>query len=224
MHLAGLERVLRGIQSGEIRTFALDTPEPSVLGYEILNANPYAYLDDAPLEERRTRAVMLRRTLPVDAADGTGVLDPAAIEQVAAESWPEVRDADELHDALLTLVVLPPVPAWAGYFAELESAGRARLLMRKERPFWTATEKEHFAADAVSVLRGWMESSGPSTASALAERLAFHSEGAGTAGGGRSGPSRAFHQSVAGRGDRVVQPSRTGADSSHHSGPAAARD
>ena len=59
---------------------------------------------------------MLRRTLPADAADGTGILDPAAIEQVAAESWPEVRDADELHDALLTLILLPPVPEWATYF------------------------------------------------------------------------------------------------------------
>ena len=116
MDLEGLEDVLRGIESGAIRTVALDTPEPSVFSHEILNANPYAYLDDAPLEERRARAVMLRRTLPADAADGTGVLDPAAIEQVAAESWPEVRDADELHDALLTLIMLPPVPEWSTIF------------------------------------------------------------------------------------------------------------
>ena len=72
MDLRGLEQVLHGIESGAIRTVTLDTPEPSVFSHEILNANPYAYLDDAPLEERRARAVMLRRTLPADAADGTG--------------------------------------------------------------------------------------------------------------------------------------------------------
>ena len=105
MDLDGLEGVLRGIECGTIRTVALDTPEPSVFCHEILNANPYAFLDDAPLEERRARAVQLRRTLPRDAADGTGILDPAAIAQVAAESWPDVRDADELHDALLTLLI-----------------------------------------------------------------------------------------------------------------------
>ena len=71
MDIDGLEEVLRGIESGAIRTFALDTPAPSVFCHEILNANPYAYLDDAPLEERRARAVLLRRTLPADAADGT---------------------------------------------------------------------------------------------------------------------------------------------------------
>ncbi len=89
---------------------AIDNAEPSPFSHEILNANPYAYLDDAPLEERRARAVQLRRTLRTDFAGGAGILDPAAIAQVAAESWPDVRDADELHDALLTLItaVRPP--------------------------------------------------------------------------------------------------------------------
>jgi ATP-dependent Lhr-like helicase len=173
MDLSGLERVLRGIESGAIRTVTLDTPEPSVFSHEILNANPYAYLDDAPLEERRARAVMLRRTLPADAADGTGVLDPAAIAQVAAESWPDVRNADELHDALLTLIVLPPVAEWAAEFAQLQATGRASILTRDKRPFWSPTEKRLLAEDALAVLRGWMECSGPSTASGLAERLAF---------------------------------------------------
>ena len=103
MDLEGLERVLRGIESGAIRTVCAGHARAVGFSHEILNANPYAYLDDAPLEERRARAVQLRRTLRADAADGTGILDPAAIAQVAAESWPEVRDADELHDALLTL-------------------------------------------------------------------------------------------------------------------------
>ena len=75
------------IESGAIRTIALDTPMPSVFCHEILNANPYAYLDDAPLEERRARAVLLRRTLPADAVDGAGLLDKAAIDQVTAERW-----------------------------------------------------------------------------------------------------------------------------------------
>lgn len=176
MDLPGLEAVLRTIESGGIRTVALDTPEPSVFCHEILNANPYAYLDDAPLEERRARAVRLRRTLPPDAEDGTGILDPAAIEQVAEESWPEVRDADELHDALLTLLTLPPADEWTQYFDELVSTGRAFLLHRRGMPFWTATEKREIAGDATAVLRGWMESIGPSTASALATRLAFSRE------------------------------------------------
>jgi ATP-dependent helicase Lhr and Lhr-like helicase len=176
MDIEGLERVLRGIESGAIRTVALDTPEPSVFCHEILNANPYAYLDDAPLEERRARAVMLRRTLPVDAADGTGVLDPAAIDQVASESWPEARDADELHDALLTLVTLPPVSEWSRFFDELHATGRAFVVERNGRPFWIATEKRDFVNDVVATLRGWMESTGPATASSIAARLAFSRE------------------------------------------------
>lgn len=173
MNLSGLERVLRGIETGAIRTVALDTPEPSVFSHEILNAYPYAYLDDAPLEERRARAVTLRRTLPADAPDGTGILDPAAIAQVAAESWPEVRDSDELHDALLTLIILPPVAEWTEYFSELQCTGRAWLLMRGQQAFWCATEKRDLTEDAVAVLRGWMECSGPCTVSSLAKRLGF---------------------------------------------------
>jgi ATP-dependent Lhr-like helicase len=176
MDLSGLERVLCGISSGAIRTVTVDIPEPSAFSHEILNANPYAYLDDAPLEERRARAVMLRRTLPTDAADGTGVLDPAAIAQVSAESWPEVRDAEELHDALLTLIVLPPVLDWTSFFAELQSAGRAAVLMRQGRPFWSPAEKRDLAEDAVAVLRGWLECSGPLTVAGLSERLAFSRE------------------------------------------------
>ncbi len=80
---------------------------PSAFSHEILNANPYAYLDDAPLEERRARAVEMRRVLPEAVLTEIGRLDPAAIEEVRAEAWPDVRDADELHDALLTLGALP---------------------------------------------------------------------------------------------------------------------
>jgi len=128
MDLDGLRSILSGIERGAIRTVAVDTAEPSMFSHEILNANPFAYLDDAPLEERRARAVQLRSTVHVDANLGAGVLDPAAIAQIAAESWPVVRDADELHDALLTLVVLPPVPEWQVFFDELVAAGRVTVL------------------------------------------------------------------------------------------------
>jgi ATP-dependent helicase Lhr and Lhr-like helicase len=85
----------------------VDTPVPSQFSHEILNANPYAYLDDAPLEERRARAVEMRRVLPRSVLQEVGKLDPAAIAQVREEAWPDVRDADELHDVLHTLVALP---------------------------------------------------------------------------------------------------------------------
>ena len=93
----GLARVLTRIHAGEINLVARDTPEPSPLSHEIINAKPYAFLDDAPLEERRTQAVYARRT-----GDENGILDPAAIERVRDEARPDPRDADELHDALLT--------------------------------------------------------------------------------------------------------------------------
>ena len=128
MDLDGLMRVLLAIESGAIRTVAVDTPEPSPFCHEILNANPYAYLDDAPLEERRARAVTLRRTTRSNAGDGSGILDPAAIAEVTESVWPLVRDADELHDALASLIVLPPVPEWRGWFDELVAQRRATTL------------------------------------------------------------------------------------------------
>lgn len=173
MDLEGLRRVLEDIESGVIRTIAIENPEPSPFSHEILNANPYAYLDDAPLEERRARAVQLRRTLRTDLADGAGVLDAAAIEQVTAESWPDVRDADELHDALLSLVRLPPTAEWQAFFDELAIAGRAKVIQRAGKDFWVATERLEITHEAVPTLRGWMESIGPVTAQALSEKLAF---------------------------------------------------
>src|SRR5438309_706761 len=107
MDVEGLKTVLRGMASGAIRVIAVDTPVPSQFSHEILNANPYAYLDDAPLEERRARAVEMRRVLPESVLQEVGKLDPGAIAQVRDEAWPDVRDADELHDVLHTLVALP---------------------------------------------------------------------------------------------------------------------
>jgi ATP-dependent helicase Lhr and Lhr-like helicase len=107
LDIDGLANVLRGIEQGRIRCLAVDTPVPSQFSHEILNANPYAYLDDAPLEERRARAVEMRRVLPESVLEEVGALDPVAIEQVQREAWPDVRDADELHDVLHTLVMVP---------------------------------------------------------------------------------------------------------------------
>jgi ATP-dependent Lhr-like helicase len=107
MDIEGLKALLRGMAGGKIRCIAVDTPVPSQFSHEILNANPYAYLDDAPLEERRARAVEMRRMLPASVLEEVGKLDPAAIAQVRQEAWPDVRDADELHDVLHTLIALP---------------------------------------------------------------------------------------------------------------------
>ena len=130
MDLDGLRAVLTGCAMGRSERVAIDTPEPSPFSHEILNANPYAYLDDAPLEERRARAVQLRRTLRTDfSSEGAGALDPAAIAPVAAEAWPAVRDADELHDALLGLGVMPVAEGeLALMFDELAARRRATVM------------------------------------------------------------------------------------------------
>ena len=107
MDIEGLQKLLCGISDGSIRCVAVDTPVPSQFSHEILNANPYAFLDDAPLEERRARAVEMRRVLPESVLEEVGKLEPAAIAQVREEAWPDVRDADELHDVLHTLGALP---------------------------------------------------------------------------------------------------------------------
>ena len=190
MDLDGFLEILREIENGTLATVAIDTPEPSVFCHEILNANPYAFLDDAPLEERRTRAVALRRTTRDD-ADGTGILDPAAIAQVAAESWPVVRDTDELHDALTTLIVVPPVAQWADWFEELVSQRRAFVILSAVeggQKYWTCAERLEIAREAydapspareeavTEILRGWLESSGPMTVAEMAERLSTDGE------------------------------------------------
>ncbi|TKB89497.1 MAG: DEAD/DEAH box helicase [Nitrospira sp.] len=189
MDLEGLTAVLQRIEAGHIRCVAVETPAPSVFSHEILNANPYAFLDDAPLEERRARAVEMRRTLPPDLLGQMGALDQAVIEEVQRESWPVVRDADEMHDALLTLVWLPePIPAdWSMHLPMLIESGRSVFLAFHALRFpshqvkgWVATENcervrqlltggEDSTCDAVVL--GWMESIGPTTTVELAERL-----------------------------------------------------
>jgi ATP-dependent helicase Lhr and Lhr-like helicase len=108
MDIDGLEEVLRKIEHGDIRCIARDLPEPSPLAAEILNARPYAFLDNAPLEERRTQAVYTRRASEKNGSDGLGVLDAAAIDKVTTQAWPEATSADELHDALMLVSVMTP--------------------------------------------------------------------------------------------------------------------
>lgn len=133
MDIDGLERLLRGIESGRIAIVACDLAAPSPLAQEILTARPYAYLDDAPLEERRTQAVMGRRWLDEASASTLGQLDLAAIDKVRAEAWPEAGSADEMHDALLGLGFVTPGEvarngAWAGFLDELVRQRRATRL------------------------------------------------------------------------------------------------
>jgi ATP-dependent Lhr-like helicase len=152
MDVDGLLALLERIDRGEIRCVAVDTPVPSVFSHEILNANPYAYLDDAPLEERRARAVEMRRTLPETVLSEVGRLDPAAIAEVCEDAWPEVRDADDLHDALQTLVVFPesfsarPVEMWRPWFEALANDRRAGRFEVGDRTYWVVAERAKTAA------------------------------------------------------------------------------
>jgi len=139
MDFPGLKRVLEGMDAGRFTLVARDTPEPSPLSHEVLNAKPYAFLDDAPLEERRTQAVITRRGLDVKTADELGTLDRDAIDRVKDEAWPDAGSADELHDALLVMGVIPNTEVATrnaeqrAYFEELASAGRAGTLLREPR-------------------------------------------------------------------------------------------
>jgi ATP-dependent helicase Lhr and Lhr-like helicase len=133
MDTAGLERLLRALEGGSIRVIARDLTEPSPLALEVLSARPYAYLDDAPLEERRTQAVMSRRWLDPQGAADIGKLDAEAIERVRAEAWPDATNADELHDALLWLTFLTAAEAarselWPRLLAELAAQRRVTQL------------------------------------------------------------------------------------------------
>src|SRR5947209_1524247 len=136
LDLDGLKQVLRQIYSGEIECVAVDTPIPSVFSHEILNAQPPASLDDAPLQERRARAVEMRRVLPDAVLNEVGALDPAAIAEVRADAWPDVRDADELADVLHTFDARPEWfltsttetrsnGDWERFFEQLKESRRA---------------------------------------------------------------------------------------------------
>ncbi|HKG60947.1 MAG TPA: DEAD/DEAH box helicase [Pyrinomonadaceae bacterium] len=143
MDIEGLERLLTSIERNEKNLFARDVIEASPLSQEILNARPYAYLDDAPLEERRTRAVFQRRWLDPETAGDMGKLDQAAIDRVRDEVWPEPRNADELHDALVELgfVTEAEGASWQEFFAELNADRRAAVMSTPTIRLWVAAER-----------------------------------------------------------------------------------
>ena len=200
MDFPGLKRVLEGMDAGQFTLVARDTTEPSPLCHEVLNARPYAFLDDAPLEERRTQAVITRRGLDVKTADEFGKLDQSAIDLVREQAWPDPETGDELHDALLIMGAVPSAEAgthasWKDKYDSLVSAGRVttvdgRLWVATERlpmvraafpgalnePAVTPPEREQAKAwsreDAIrELVRGRLEVIGPTTATDLADAL-----------------------------------------------------
>jgi ATP-dependent Lhr-like helicase len=146
MDIEGLQRLLAGIESGAVRVVARDLTEPSPLALEVLSARPYAFLDDAPLEERRTQAVMARRWLDPETAADLGRLDPEAVERVQAEAWPDATNRDELHDALVWFGFVTEAEAqaglgWSGWLAELAGERRTARLHLPRATVWIAAER-----------------------------------------------------------------------------------
>ncbi len=193
MDIDGLKQLIGGIESGQVTVIVRDTTEPSVLAHEILNGRPFTYLDDAPLEERRSRQVPLRRGLPVQPHE-LARLDPEAIERVAEQVRPDPRDADELHDVLMNLVAVKPVPHWQPWFDALVGARRAFTIRSPAGDLWCAAERlpavralyaaaelhpvpsglaaagtEDEDAAVARLLRGHLDCRGPSPVAALAE-------------------------------------------------------
>jgi ATP-dependent Lhr-like helicase len=156
MDVDGFLDVLRGLRDGRIERRAVDVPEPSAFAQGILSAQPYTFLDDAPLEERRTQAVLTRRTLDVKSADELGALDPEAIRRVREEAWPSPTNSEEVHEALTWMgyATVEEALPWSEWLAELRGAGRVDL----EGDRWFAHEASR---DPKEVLRGRLEALGP---------------------------------------------------------------
>jgi ATP-dependent Lhr-like helicase len=193
MNLDGLLDVLRGIHHGSIQCLAVDTPVPSQFAHELINANPYAFLDEAGLEERRARAVSLNREIPSSVLEQPGRLDITAIATVRSECWPDIRDHHELHDLLTSLVLLPlsmideeRSSHWPELFQRLASNGRAQILQLNETEYWVASERVDFVhaltagtpaelrEDALrKCVQGWIQILGPVTANRLAKSFSL---------------------------------------------------
>ncbi len=193
MDLDGLLGVLRGIQDGSILCLAVDTPVPSQFAHELLNANPYAYLDEAGLEERRARAVSLKGGIPASVLERAGKLDQQAIDIVRNECWPDIRDEHELHDLLMSLVAIPLTMLktdrcyhWVELYERLASTGRAQIVECGGMTCWIATERLAYARclwfaekiegilkeDALKkCVQGWLQILGPTTTVDFATRL-----------------------------------------------------
>jgi ATP-dependent Lhr-like helicase len=146
MDIEGLESLLHKIKKREVQLIAKDLKEPSPFAHEIITAKPYAFLDDAPLEERRTLAIKNRRWLSPEEASDIGKLDIEAIDAVKKEAWPEISGSDELHDGLLLSGFFTEQEGiengWTNYFRELVDAGRITTLVVDEgHILWVATER-----------------------------------------------------------------------------------
>jgi len=164
MDIHGLERLLQSIERGERTLIAREMNEPSPLAQEILTAKPYAFLDDAPAEERRTLAVMNRRFLDAETAADLGRLDQAAIDRVREEAWPSAENADELHDALMQLGFITAAEGakngWEQLFDELVTNRRATVLkpQREQRVSQRDAEDSALSAEtsASSAVNLWV--------------------------------------------------------------------
>ena len=211
MNIDDFNTLLARLQAGELTLIAKDLTEPSPLAQEILNAKPYAFLDDAPLEERRTQAVMSRRWLDPNTAQDLGALDKDAVADVKEQAWPDPRDADELHDALVLHGYLRGCESrddiWHRWFEALQASGRATLLKQADDELWVATERLpelraiHPNAIAtptveipsridrewergkalVEVVRGRLEAMGPTTCKEIARKLGIQESDAAAA-------------------------------------------
>jgi len=156
--LHGLEAQLRRLFAGEIQTVARDTPEPSVLSHELLNSAVYTFLDDAPLEERRTRAVHTRRATELRNADDLGALDPAAIERVRQEAWPVANTADEMYDALMVAGYIKQSELAPHWLPLLQSLGERAV---RRGGAWFALER--IGDDVLEIIASRLEVLGPVT-------------------------------------------------------------
>ncbi len=181
--LHGLELQLRRLYAGEIRAVARDTPEPSVLSHELLNSAVYTFLDDAPLEERRTRAVYTRRATEVRNADDLGALDAAAIERVREEAWPVANTPDEMYDALMVAGFVKESELASHWLALLEQLG-ARVV--KKGDAWFAHERKD--DEPLEQVASRLEVLGPVRESQLDHTLLLMLEGQGRILRGRFTP------------------------------------
>ncbi|UDI92324.1 DEAD/DEAH box helicase [Pseudomonas sp. IAC-BECa141] len=147
MDSEGWLELLRRMERGEVRLIARDLPAPSPLAAEILSARPYTFLDDAPLEERRTQAVLNRRWSDPQSTDDLGALDADAIEAVREEAWPTPDSADEMHETLMSLACISDReveanPPWRGWLNALADTGRAcQLQINPKHSLWLARER-----------------------------------------------------------------------------------